>query len=93
MKGVPAVYLGQIVDKEHFRAFIYGADGARKLVESWDDFEKHMATGIWFSTQEDAANRVPVEAPKRVRNKPVSVMTLELKEEVPDDDFLPKKGE
>ena len=69
MKGVPAIYLGQIVDKAHFRTFIYGADGAKKLVESWDDYEKHMESGIWFSTQEDAKARVPVEKPKRVRNK------------------------
>lgn len=81
MKGVPAIYLGQIVDKKHFRTFIYSMDGSKKLVESWDEYERHMETGLWFAMQEDAKSRIPVAKPKRVRNKPVPVMTLELKEE------------
>ncbi len=104
MKGIPAIYLGQIVDKKHFRTFIYAVGGAKKLVESWDEYEAHMESGLWFSTQEDEKSRVPVEKPKRVRNKPVPVTTLELKEEkvtnmnladhvVKDDDFLPSAGD
>lgn len=103
MKGVPAIYLGQIVDKKHFRTFVYSMDGAKKLVESWDEYERHMESGLWFSTQEDAKARVPVEKPKRVRNKPVPVKTPELKEQddeplieeelIKDDDFLPKTGD
>lgn len=54
MKGEPARYLGRIVSKEHFRAFIYGADGQKKLVESWDSFEAHMQTGLWFASKHDA---------------------------------------
>ena len=103
MKGVPAIYLGQIVDKKHFRTFVYSMDGSKKLVESWDEYEQHMESGLWFSTQEDAKARVPVEKPKRVRNKPVPVKTEELKEQddeplieeelIKDDDFLPKTGD
>lgn len=104
MKGVPAIYLGQIVDKKYFRTFVYSMDGSKKLVESWDEYEQHMESGLWFSTQEDAKARVPVEKQKRVRNKPMPVITLELKDEkassmnlsdhvVKDDDFLPKTGD
>lgn len=99
MNGVPAVYLGRMVRKEHFRTFVYAIDGSQKLVESWEEYEKHMESGVWFSMKEDAMARIPVEKPKRVR-KAVPVITLELKEEpvvndvtseaVKDDDFLPK---
>lgn len=101
MKGVPAIYLGQVVEKKHFRTFVYSMDGVKKLVESWDEYEQHMESGLWFSTQEDAKRRVPVEKPKRVRNKPVPVATEELNNDEPlieeafirDDDFLPKTGD
>lgn len=47
------IYLGKVVPKEGFRVFIYSPTEREKLVESWDDFEAHMATGLWFATQED----------------------------------------
>ena len=103
MKGVPAIYLGQIVDKKYFRTFVYSMDGSKKLVESWDEYERHMESSLWFSTQEDAKSRVPVEKPKRVRNKPVAAKPQELEEKddeplieeelIRDDDFLPKTGD
>ncbi len=54
MQGAPANYLGKIVSKKNFRVFIYSVDGQEKLAESWDEFEKNMATGLWFPTVEDA---------------------------------------
>jgi hypothetical protein len=99
MKGVPAIYLGQIVDKKFFRTFVYSMDGSKKLVESWDEYERHMESGLWFSTQEDAKSRIPVEKPKRVRNKPAA-KPQELDDEpfieeklIKDDDFLPKASD
>lgn len=99
MKGVPAIYLGQIVDKQFFRTFVYSMDGSKKLVESWDEYERHMESGLWFSTQEDAKSRIPVEKPKRVRNKPAA-KPQELDDEpfieeelIKDDDFLPKASD
>ena len=98
MKGVPAVYLGRIVEKEHFRVFIYGFNGDKKLIESWDDFEAHMENGLWFSEpvpiipQEELPIDEPViEKPKRSR-KSASRVDAEV-EVVKDDDFLPKAGE
>ena len=99
MKGAPAVYLGKIVDKNHFRVFVYAVDGSQKLVESWDDFEHCMESGLWFATKEDASSRVPVEKPKRSSpKKPVEekaeaeeVKSMNLEDHVvKDDDFLPK---
>lgn len=69
MKGTPAIYLGRIVPKENFRAFIYAMDGSKRLVESWDEFEANMQSGLWFATAEDAKARIPVaeEKPKAAR--------------------------
>lgn len=58
MKGLPAIYLGRIVEKEHFRTFIYNPNGEQKLVESWDDYEACMQSGLWFATVEDAKESV-----------------------------------
>ncbi len=44
------MYLGRIVSKENFRAYIYSPDGSQKLVESWDEYEKHMETGLWLAS-------------------------------------------
>lgn len=66
MKGTPAIYLGQIVDKTHFRTFIYAPDGAKRLVESWDEFEECMQSGLWFATVDDA-KLATSSKPKRVR--------------------------
>ncbi len=60
MQGAPAIYLGRIVQKEHFRVFIYNADGTKKLVKSWDDYEHHMSLGIWFATRKDVPEIVPL---------------------------------
>lgn len=87
MDGVPANYLGRLVSKEHFRAFIYAPDGTKRLVESWAEFEANMQTGIWFATAADAtASLAPVaEAPKprplRLKKARELVTRLELKDE------------
>lgn len=67
MKGMPAIYLGHVVSKNHFRVFIYAVDGCKKLVNSWDEFESAMESGLWFATKEEAIASIPVEKPKRGR--------------------------
>ena len=66
MKGQSVNYLGKVVLKDHFRAFIYGSDGTKKLVNSWDVFEKCMQSGLWFATQKEAQafQRTKDETPK-----------------------------
>ena len=106
MDGVPATYLGRIVSKENFRTFIYAKGGAKRLVESWDDFEDAMASGAWFATLEESngEEEVATPTPKKAKKPPVKAATaVELLEEdeaplaedegtfeVKDDDFLPK---
>jgi hypothetical protein len=98
MQGVPATYLGRIVDKEHFRAFIFNANGNKRLVKSWDEYESCMATGVWFPTLDDAIG-VKKEEPKQKRKpkaqkpEPLKVEAEEV-EEVHDlqDDGLEDDG-
>lgn len=63
------VYLGKIIPKQNFRAFVYAADGSKRLVESWEEFESKIDSGIWFSTKEDAQRRIEVEKPKRPKKE------------------------
>jgi hypothetical protein len=58
MEGIPANYLGRLVSKVNFRAFIYDPYGNSKLVNSWDEFESHMASGLWFASIEEAKQSV-----------------------------------
>lgn len=72
MQGAPAIYLGKIVNKDHFRVFIYSSNGDKKLVESWDEYESNMKTGVWFSTNELKESDIgqvikPVEVKKSVK--------------------------
>lgn len=107
MEGTPAMYLGRIVDKKNFRAFIYSPNGQQRLAESWEEFEANMQSGLWFATRENAESSkalgdeyeqpMPSKKPRKLKAKPVLV------EEIKDvgdasvfevtDDFLPKKGE
>lgn len=103
MQAAPAIYLGKIVSKENFRAFIYSPSGTKKLVESWDAFQAHMSTGLWFASKKDlpsqevkAEEEIVQEKPKPVRRErkqkvEPKVVTPEDKlgfEVKPEDDFL-----
>jgi len=46
-------YLGRWVSKQHFRAFVFNRTGGQKLANSWDEFQKLMATGLWSARKED----------------------------------------
>lgn len=63
MEGAQAVYLGNIVSKKGFRTFIYSSTGDKLLVESWEDFEDKMASGIWFASSDEA---VKIKKPVKV---------------------------
>lgn len=93
MHGVPAIYLGRIVEKEGFRTFIFAPDGSQKLVESWDEYERHMESGLWFAQKEDAVKRVPVEKPKRVRKAVDSKVLVEEEEPLIEEELIPSEPE
>jgi hypothetical protein len=102
MKGVPAMYLGRIVSKDNFRTFIYATDSKQQLVESWDEYEASMQTGLWFATKEDALASVAKKAHKTKATRTYKTGVLELKQEEPtgvlgeleieQDDFLPNSA-
>lgn len=97
MEGTPAIYQGRLVSKENFRAFIYAPGGHQRLVESWDEFEASMQSGLWFATREEVAEASKPKPKPRVR-KPVPLPVIEdtPEPEVDDmafevkDDFLPR---
>lgn len=64
MQGTQVIYLGRSIAKEGFRAFVYGANSQKKLVNSWHEFEAAMASGVWFPTLEDVKESQPVEDKK-----------------------------
>lgn len=85
MKGLTAIYQGKVVQKAHFRAYVYSPDGSQHLVESWDEFEKKMESGIWFATKQQAHDAFAVEPIAEEKTKKpykARVTTLELKEAV-----------
>lgn len=94
MSGVTAIYQGRIVDKKHFRTFVYAMDGSKKLVDSWDEYQKAMASGLWFSTKEDATARIPVPKPRKTgrkaKEKDFEQAMDELKESKESDDIEPE---
>lgn len=46
------LYNGRWVPREHFRAFVYN-HGTEKLVNSYDEFMKMIASGLWFADRAD----------------------------------------
>lgn len=85
MKGISSIYLGRHVSKENFRTWVYGPSESKKLVNSWDEFERDMASGLWFATAEECQVKEKV---KRVKKEIKKGMLGEIQ-----DDFLPKASE
>ncbi len=58
------LYKGRWIDKRHFRSFMVNASGEQKLANSYEEYEKMITSGIWFSEKEDIPKVVKVEKPK-----------------------------
>lgn len=69
------VYDNRTIQKEGFRAFIYSTNNISKLVNSWEEFERHMESGVWFTNKED------IEA----------IKNIEVKESVSDESVIEQK--
>lgn len=41
------IYMGRFLEKETFRNFVYSKT-EKKLARSWDEYEKMIASGLWF---------------------------------------------
>lgn len=59
-------YLGKKVPVSSFRAFVYSKDD-QKLVNSWDEFQEAMASGVWFAEKKDISSEQP--KPRKRANK------------------------
>lgn len=105
MEGTPAIYLGRIVEKKNFRAFIYNADGQKRLVESWEEFEANMESGVWFATHGEAIENkicrdaaeskvyINAKAKPKAKPKPKPKAKPQAVHEVEDvEDVLPDDG-
>lgn len=64
MTGPTVIYDNRVIPKAGFRAFIYGANGETKLVNSWEEFEAYVQTGVWFPNME-ALNAATDKKPKK----------------------------
>lgn len=51
------MYLGRWVNKEHFRTFVYN-EKSEKIVNSYDEYEAAIASGLWFAER-------PIASPKK----------------------------
>jgi hypothetical protein len=61
-------YNGKKVLKEHFRAFLYGANSTRILAHNYAEFQRLLATGVWFIEKDQIPN---TENPKaEIEDKP-----------------------
>lgn len=81
MKEVERVmYQGRAVPKDAFRVFVYGKDKAMKLMNSWDEYSKAIASGLWFANKDDIDNKPKLQ---RVRLKRVEKPVVE--EVIKDD--------
>lgn len=82
-------YLGRMVPRLGFRAYVYAQDGSNKLVESYDGYQDAMASGVWFAAIEDASAIAVLseEAPKRTRKSGRKETAIDILEEAEDAEY------
>ena len=88
------LYLGRWVSKTHFRAFVYSDNGS-KLVNSYEEFEKEVATGLWFACESDlAASKVkPVRKPREAKPKEIVAAPEPIEEVIEPTEVEPEVTE
>lgn len=65
MQEEMVMYDNRIVPKANFRVFIYNTKNEQKLVESWDEYQAEISSGLWFAKKED----VPLHVGKVILQK------------------------
>lgn len=76
-------YLGRWVPRKHFRVYVYGQEG-QKLVDSYDEYKKALASGLWFSTLNELNNEsINSQIPKFSEEKPILEKIIEKSENKP----------
>jgi hypothetical protein len=51
MQDSTVMYQNRAVPRDGFRVFIYNSDGDKKLVNSYEEYERHIKTGDWHPEQ------------------------------------------
>lgn len=83
-------YLGRWVDKEHFRAFVYGLNDQKKLANSYDEYEKLISSGIWFDSIE-SVKKIESNQQKNVEDELKTEKNTNLIEDFAEKSQNPKK--
>jgi len=83
-------YLGRLMNKKHFRAFVYGKDG-QILANSYVEYEKLIATGIWFDSKESYEKslvqpEIPAKKTRKKRTPKEVQLDIQNKKEFSDVD-------
>lgn len=60
-------YLGRWVSKEHFRVFVYDANGNQKLANSYDEYTNLVANGSWL-VEKPGKTEKPAKAGRKLKN-------------------------
>lgn len=65
MNEIMVLYKGRMVPESSFRTFIYGINGEKMLVESYDEYQKHISSGLYSSTKEKITEKKSKRYEKR----------------------------
>lgn len=78
MNKETVVYQGRVIDKKNFRMFLYGANNEKKLVNSWDEYQEAIQSGVWHSMPSKVLKNdvQPKKRKKRVKkmSEPASII-------------------
>jgi hypothetical protein len=86
------MYLGNLTNKRHFRAFVYG-EGAPKLAKNYEEFEKYVSSGLWFQSVEEFMSSKEIKKPEKSEKPKISYKTQKKTklEEVAKDEEIAKE--
>lgn len=76
MEGEFVVYQGRNVPKDDFRVFVYGVNGAQKVVESWEEYQREISSGVWHSEKSKVAEKKAQPA-QAAQPKPQTVPNID----------------
>lgn len=55
LKNDQVLYQGRWIEKKYFRVFVYDHFGKEKLANNYDEYEKLLSSGQWFSEKPRAS--------------------------------------
>jgi hypothetical protein len=84
---VQVPYMGRWVPKDQFRAYVY-SESEQKLADSWDEFQRLIASGLWFESKEAVENAILANLNKEIAEKPQSEPEKVVKEEKAEKEIV-----